>query len=97
MERTSLQNKTKSNTTRVPRCKYSDDMGYILLSVFEELSDLYKPRTGEEANQFNSLRFDLPDSVGLLCDLRKIVMPNDKEFYDTVAISYLHFKRNGFC
>ncbi|MEA4961637.1 hypothetical protein [Lutispora sp.] len=56
-----------------------------LISVFEELAGLYKPKSREEADKFYSLRFDLPDSVGLLCDLRKIDMPDDDEFYDAVA------------
>lgn len=56
-----------------------------LLSVFEELSELYKPKSRKEADKFYSLRFDLLDSVGLLCDLRKIDMPDDEEFYDAVA------------
>ena len=46
-----------------------------LLSVFNELFELYKPKSREEANKFYNLRFGLPDSVGLLCDLRKIKIP----------------------
>jgi|GEM_PF-3057412 len=56
-----------------------------LLYILEEVIELYKPKTREEADKFNCLRFDLPDSVGLLCDLRKIDMPDDDEFYDAVA------------
>lgn len=57
----------------------------VLLSIFEELFDLYKPKSREEANKFYCLRFNLPDSVGLLCDIRKLNMPDDDEFYDLVA------------
>jgi hypothetical protein len=56
-----------------------------LLSVSQELLELYKPKSREEASKFYSLRFDLPDSAGLLCDLRKIDMPDNDEFYDSVA------------
>lgn len=56
-----------------------------LLSVCQELLDTYKPKTQEEANEFYSLRFGLPNFVGLLCDLEKINIPNDDEFYDLVA------------
>lgn len=56
-----------------------------LLSVFEELSELYKPKSREEADKFYSLKFYAPDSVSLLCDLRKINIPDDDEFYDSVA------------
>lgn len=56
-----------------------------LLSVFQELFELYKPKSREEADKFYGLRFDLPDSVGLLCDLRKINIPDDDEFFDLVA------------
>lgn len=56
-----------------------------LLSTLEEIFELYKPKSREEAGKFYSLRFDLPDSTGLLCDLRKIDMPDDDEFYDSVS------------
>lgn len=56
-----------------------------LLSIIEELFELYKPKSREEADKFYSLRFNLPDSVGLLCDLREIDMPDDDEFYNLVA------------
>lgn len=56
-----------------------------LLSVFNELFELYKPKSREEANKFYNLRFGLPDSVGLLCDLRKIKIPADDDFYDLVG------------
>jgi hypothetical protein len=56
-----------------------------LLSTLEELIELYKPKSREEYSKFYSLRFDLPDSVGLLCNLRNIDMPDDDEFYDSVA------------
>lgn len=56
-----------------------------LLFVIEEIFELYKPKSQEEANKFYSLRYGLPDSVGLLCDLRKIDMPDDDEFYDSVS------------
>lgn len=56
-----------------------------LLSVLEELFELYKPKSREEADKFYGLRFGLPDSVGLLCDLRKINILDDDEFYDLVA------------
>lgn len=56
-----------------------------LLSVIEQLSHLYKPKSREEADRFYCLRFDLPDSVRLLCDIRKINIPDDDAFYDIVA------------
>jgi hypothetical protein len=56
-----------------------------LLSVLEELSNLYKPKSEEEAYRFYSFRYYLPNSVGLLCDIRKLNIPDDDEFYDIVA------------
>jgi hypothetical protein len=55
------------------------------LSIFEELFDLYKPKSREEANKFYNLRYDLPDSAAFLCTLRDLHMPDDDEFYDSVA------------
>lgn len=56
-----------------------------LLSVCHELLEMYKPKTREEADKFYLLRFELPDPLGLLCELRKINIPDDDEFYDLVA------------
>jgi hypothetical protein len=56
-----------------------------LLSVFEEIFKLYKPKSCEEADKFYGLRFELPDSVDLLCELRKLNIPDDDEFYDLAA------------
>lgn len=56
-----------------------------LLSVFQELADLYKPKSQEEANKFCCLRFGLPNSVRMLCELRKLNIPDDDNFYDIVA------------
>ncbi|MEM5770501.1 MAG: hypothetical protein AAGU32_19775, partial [Bacillota bacterium] len=56
-----------------------------LFSTIEELLDLYRPKSQEESGRFCGLRFDLPDSERLLCDLRKIDMPDDNEFYNSVA------------
>lgn len=56
-----------------------------LLSVFHELWGQYKPKTQEEAVKFINLRFGLPNSISLLCDLQKLNIPGDDEFYDLVA------------
>lgn len=56
-----------------------------LLSALEELFDLYQPRSREEAKDFYDIRFKLPDSVGLLCGIQQIIIPDDDEFYDSVA------------
>ena len=57
-----------------------------LLFLSEKLLELYQPKKlQEEADEFISLGYDLPDSVGLLCDLQKIVIPDEEELYDTVA------------
>lgn len=56
-----------------------------LLSTLEEFFELYKPKSQEESRKFYSLKYDLPDSIGLMCDLRKIYMPDDDEFYDSVS------------
>ncbi|MFX3637412.1 MAG: hypothetical protein ACE3L7_02055 [Candidatus Pristimantibacillus sp.] len=56
-----------------------------LLSVSQELLELYKPKSREEASMFYSLRFDLPDSAELLCNIRNIDLSDDDEFYDSVS------------
>lgn len=56
-----------------------------LLSIIEKLLHLYRPKSQEEAGEFYTLRFDLPDFAGLLCGLRIIKMPDDDEFYDSVG------------
>ncbi|MEH7304859.1 hypothetical protein [Neobacillus drentensis] len=56
-----------------------------LLSALVELLRLYRPKLQDEAEEFYDIRFNLPDSVGLLCDIQKITMPDDDEFYDSVA------------
>lgn len=56
-----------------------------LLFVSERFLELYQPKLQEEADEFISLGYDLPDSVGLLCDLQRIVIPDEEESYDSVA------------
>ncbi|WP_458413046.1 hypothetical protein ACNQFZ_19945 [Schinkia sp. CFF1] len=56
-----------------------------LLSALEELLELYRPKTQEEANDFFYIKLKLPDSVGLLCDIRNVAMPDDDVFCDSVA------------
>jgi len=56
-----------------------------LLSIFQELSDLYKPKSQEEADKFYCLRLGLPNSICMLCELQKLNIPDDDNFYDTVA------------
>lgn len=56
-----------------------------LLSALEDLLLLYRPKSREEADEFYCIKFKLPDSVGLLCSLRGIIIPDDDEFYDSVA------------
>lgn len=56
-----------------------------LLSAHKELLALYRPKSREEAAEFYCIELNLPDFVGLLCDLLKIIMPDDDEFHDAVA------------
>ena len=56
-----------------------------LLSIFQKLSDLYKPKSQEEANEFYRLRFGLPNSVRMLCELQKLNVPDNDELYEAVA------------
>lgn len=56
-----------------------------LLSTIDEFVSIYRPKTLEETDEFYHMKFKLPDSVNLLCDLQKITIPDDEELYDLVV------------
>ena len=56
-----------------------------LLSALAKFLSLYPPNCQEEDFKFCGIKFILPDSVGMLCDLKNIIIPNGDDMYDSVA------------
>lgn len=59
--------------------------GKLHINTCEEFLHMYRPKTQEEVGEFCRVRFELPDSAGLLCGIQKIEMPENVEFYDLIA------------